>query len=314
MGPFPRWMYRTHDGQVFGDMVDTFKPGHRSQQARAIPWQQVYTIVLRDGFTAPADVCGPTRQPTVAREAGRYAPSLELAFRIARAFGVGVKAVFHWEGGRMNRPMQALTWAALTAFVAGLIGFALPATGYLHGQHPVALLGARQWPGAIWFNLVVFVLPGLLMVPVALRLYSALAVGAGFWCRIGARLGLLSVLGFALQGLLPLDLDDLDGAGSKWHAAAWLGWWLAFVPGALLLAFGRIPAPWVGVAAASVLLIIVWAPPAWLPAGAAQRLACLLWFGWWAMAAHRMDVARSVPTTMSARVPARASAEPGDPG
>ena len=30
-------------------------------------------------------------------EAGRYAPSLELAFRIARAFGVGVEEVFHWK-------------------------------------------------------------------------------------------------------------------------------------------------------------------------------------------------------------------------
>ena len=36
----------------------------------------------------------------LALEAGRYAPSLELAFRIARAFGVGVEDVFHWEEGR----------------------------------------------------------------------------------------------------------------------------------------------------------------------------------------------------------------------
>ncbi|HJU39968.1 MAG TPA: helix-turn-helix transcriptional regulator [Tahibacter sp.] len=41
--------------------------------------------------------CGVTRQTVIALEAGRYAPSLELAFRIARAFGVGVEAVFRWE-------------------------------------------------------------------------------------------------------------------------------------------------------------------------------------------------------------------------
>lgn len=41
--------------------------------------------------------CGVTRQTVIALEAGRYAPSLELAFRIARAFAVGVEDVFRWE-------------------------------------------------------------------------------------------------------------------------------------------------------------------------------------------------------------------------
>ncbi|WP_425480580.1 helix-turn-helix transcriptional regulator [Arenimonas daejeonensis] len=38
-----------------------------------------------------------TRQTIIALEAGKYAPSLELAFRIARAFGTGVEDVFRWE-------------------------------------------------------------------------------------------------------------------------------------------------------------------------------------------------------------------------
>lgn len=46
---------------------------------------------------ALAQHCGVTRQTIIALEAGKYAPSLELAFRIARAFGVGVEDVFHWE-------------------------------------------------------------------------------------------------------------------------------------------------------------------------------------------------------------------------
>jgi len=45
-----------------------------------------------------ADACGVTRQTIIALEAGRYAPSLELAFRIARAFGACVEDVFHWRG------------------------------------------------------------------------------------------------------------------------------------------------------------------------------------------------------------------------
>lgn len=46
---------------------------------------------------ALAEACGVTRQTIIALEAGRYAPSLELAFRIAHAFGVGVEDVFRWE-------------------------------------------------------------------------------------------------------------------------------------------------------------------------------------------------------------------------
>ncbi|MGI8560263.1 MAG: helix-turn-helix transcriptional regulator [Luteimonas sp.] len=46
---------------------------------------------------ALAEACGVTRQTIIALEAGRYAPSLELAFRIARTFGVGVEAVFRWD-------------------------------------------------------------------------------------------------------------------------------------------------------------------------------------------------------------------------
>jgi putative transcriptional regulator len=41
---------------------------------------------------------GVTRQTIIAIEQGRYSPSLESAFRIARAFGVGVEDVFGWDG------------------------------------------------------------------------------------------------------------------------------------------------------------------------------------------------------------------------
>ncbi len=45
---------------------------------------------------ALANVCGVTRQTIIALEAGRYAPSLELAFKIARTFDVGVEDVFNY--------------------------------------------------------------------------------------------------------------------------------------------------------------------------------------------------------------------------
>ena len=43
-----------------------------------------------------ADKAGVTRQTIFAIESGKYAPSLPLAFRIAKAFGVGVEEVFEY--------------------------------------------------------------------------------------------------------------------------------------------------------------------------------------------------------------------------
>ena len=43
-----------------------------------------------------ADLAGVTRQTIIAMEQGKYAPSLPLAFRIARAFGVGLEQVFEY--------------------------------------------------------------------------------------------------------------------------------------------------------------------------------------------------------------------------
>jgi putative transcriptional regulator len=44
-----------------------------------------------------ADKAGVTRQTIIAIEAGKYAPSLTLAFRIARTFGVKVEDIFQYE-------------------------------------------------------------------------------------------------------------------------------------------------------------------------------------------------------------------------
>jgi putative transcriptional regulator len=46
---------------------------------------------------ALARAAGVTRQTIIALEAGKYAPSLELAFRLSRALGAGVEEVFQWQ-------------------------------------------------------------------------------------------------------------------------------------------------------------------------------------------------------------------------
>ena len=56
-----------------------------------------------------ADKVSVTRQTIIAIEAGKYAPSLPLAFRIARAFNTSVEDVFQYPDGQAtlsaNQPL-----------------------------------------------------------------------------------------------------------------------------------------------------------------------------------------------------------------
>ena len=54
--------------------------------------------VAIDGMTQEklAKLCAVTRQTIIALEAGRYSPSLELAFKIARALGRTLDEVFRY--------------------------------------------------------------------------------------------------------------------------------------------------------------------------------------------------------------------------
>ena len=45
---------------------------------------------------ALADKVGVTRQTVIAIEHGKYSPSLEVAFRIAKTFKVGIEEVFQY--------------------------------------------------------------------------------------------------------------------------------------------------------------------------------------------------------------------------
>jgi putative transcriptional regulator len=44
-----------------------------------------------------ADAVGASRQTIIALEAGKYGPSLALAFRIARYFGKNIEEVFEYD-------------------------------------------------------------------------------------------------------------------------------------------------------------------------------------------------------------------------
>jgi putative transcriptional regulator len=59
----------------------------------------IRTLRFANGEMTQADLAeriGVTRQTVIAIEQGRYSPSLEMAFRIARVFQVPLDGVFHY--------------------------------------------------------------------------------------------------------------------------------------------------------------------------------------------------------------------------
>lgn len=184
----------------------------------------------------------------------------------------------------MIRRTDAIAVLAAGSFFLALVVAGAAMQGYSQELHPPALLGAQQQPWAMAFNLFGFVLPGVLgaLVMIALRVRLE---GARWPARIASWLWLLSALAFAAQGLLPLDLTDIDAPISHLHASAWTLWWLAFVPGGLLLALGagsegrasgslRVAA----IISATLLPLFTLYAPLGLQAGASQRVGLALWF------------------------------------
>jgi len=184
-----------------------------------------------------------------------------------------------------------LAVAATALFVIALLLANLGVPEYSHQVHPVALRGTAGLPWAFAFNLLAFVLPGGLLACSGHLLRTGLG-DTGWAARIGLVLVQLSALAFAAQGLLPLDPSDTDSTESRLHVLAWMLWWIAFVPGAMLLAAGARRGA--GFALASVAIgalvpIIAVLAPIGLWVGIAQRLAFALWFGWWLLAGWRLS-------------------------
>ncbi len=183
----------------------------------------------------------------------------------------------------MARHAYYLAWLALALHCLAVVGFGAGLEGYSHLRHAPALLGAGHDGHAWAFNLLGFVLPGLLLAAVMFQSRSGLD-STGWALRLGLALWLLSALAFAAQGILPLDPSSVSAAANGRHAAGWSLWWMAFVPGALLLAFGAGRTPALrgvrGPVALAALLVPVaaLALPGQIPIGAAQRLAFVLWF------------------------------------
>src|SRR6478672_13378573 len=179
-------------------------------------------------------------------------------------------------------------WAALAGLWAGpwcavtLLVFAARVPDYSHLLHSPALLGAMGMPDAFAWNLLGFVVPGLLATVALQDLHGALrADGTGIIGRVGATVLLLSALAFAAQGLVSLQLGRaLDAGPARLHIAAWMLWWLAALAGFVLLAAGSLRRPAFAAATllvAVVMLVALHATALPLAGGLRERIALAAW-------------------------------------
>ena len=192
----------------------------------------------------------------------------------------------------MHEVLRRLPCLAALLFFAAVAGFGMASPGYSQLVHPVALLGARGEPHALAFDLLGFLAPGLILAWCAYAWRSA-AAADGWMARIGLQLAMLSAIAFAAQGLLPLDPYNLLAPASRLHALAWTLWWVAFVPGALLVAAAAPRRRLAGLACALLLPACALYGVALMPAALAQRVAFALWFGWWLLLAANRGAASS---------------------
>ena len=121
-----------------------------------------------------------------------------------------------------DAPTTALRLLALSGpfatilFASSLTGFAAARTdGYTHGTKAVSELGAVGAPLASAFNILGFILPGLLIVLLAVSLYRAGTAPA----KAGPVLLALSGIAIAAAGVFPIDMDQRSSLSSQLHLA-----------------------------------------------------------------------------------------------
>jgi hypothetical membrane protein len=190
-------------------------------------------------------------------------------------------------------PLALAGPAAAVLFACSLFGFAAARTdGYTHGSKAVSELGAVGAPHATAFNVLAFVVPGMLVVVLA----AAIRRAAG---PRGARTGpaLLAGSGLALvvAGVCPVDMAHRDSAGSIAHAAGamlvgvcwaaglfWLGPLLRRDLG--LRTLGRLTPWFVLFLLANVAWQVAWQAGGFVLPGWGQRIGFAGYFAWVALA------------------------------
>jgi uncharacterized protein DUF998 len=188
--------------------------------------------------------------------------------------------------------------AAPVTFVAGiLLGDLAQPDAFSPANDDISDLGAVTASSAWLYNQVAANLTGLLVLGLAVGLWSAL--GSGLLARLGV-LGLVAAaLGLFLDGLFRLDCQgiDLRCDNTSWHADAhriesgFTATALLLTPFVLAFAFRRLPSwrsLWLPTLLATPVLVVVSALFGALGNGAATRAGSIVWFLWVALVAFHL--------------------------
>ena len=179
--------------------------------------------------------------------------------------------------------------AASLMFAASLIWFAaIRSDGYSHGTKAISELGAVGAPFASGFNLLGFVVPGALVICLAVAI---LKLAPPRTCRTGVALLSVSGLSLASAGVFPVDMSARASLTSTLHLAAasasGLSWMLAlfWLGPALrkhlgLHTLGRLT-PWFGLfLVANIAWQVLWQSTGWVLPGWGQRIGFAGYFLW----------------------------------
>lgn len=180
----------------------------------------------------------------------------------------------------LARPAWLAAFLAAIFFVAGLLLARLLLPGWQPAQQPLALLPGLPGPGGAVLAGLLFVGPGMLVALSSLLARRRPGRQAG----VAAQLMLLSGIGFALMGWLPLPMGAADAAGRA-HALAWMLWLVSAFAAMILQGLSWMTAGLgrcgllavLGAVLLGTLCVTNWLP---LPGPVAQLVGWGIWLGW----------------------------------
>ena len=176
-----------------------------------------------------ADRVGVTRQTVIAIEQGRYSPSLEMAFQIARVFGVPLDEVFHYPKGSHESSFREevsdrCRVLYIAATVAGVLSKVVGGS-MIEGPGITGSLAANETAVvAVAFLLLVMAVTGpgvaFMMYPILMQDAKTKAKeGFAAW-YLGSRVVECAVFVVALLGLFSLLALSKEFAGAGASAAS----------------------------------------------------------------------------------------------
>jgi hypothetical membrane protein len=182
-------------------------------------------------------------------------------------------------------------WAA--SFVLGALR-----PSYSHSLNTISELGARGTPNAIWWNVVGFIVPGLLLALAGGVIAQSIGRGQSKLRSLAGLLLVLSGLAIAGQGVLPADMTngvaDITSQYTRGHFISSLVAAATWSIGVLLLTGLMKRSPdWRSLRVVSIVLVLLALVAAFalrgtLPDGLAQRLGNAIFFAWFVLTSLKL--------------------------